>query len=335
MLEVGSFDADPDREQHDWNEVATARSLHVRGNSAHWELLKGTSINGAPLGDLAEGTFVRAAIDSYSYVQPSCPQSRTGAPVYAVANTVIESVRGEVTRITCDQVTIIPHSEEWLVGALRCVDRAFDGMTCAGAESLCTSIRQRLHAHARSPSVSLDANLVNALQRMHAHTAAVRRSGGNAPAPRAGVYQPPITPITPIREIPEQPTPAGEQPYRFPGYNAPAPHREDFNIPQTEERWQRAAPVPAVAPAPRAGVYRPPTRLSPEQPARGGEQPYRYPGYTPQPRNGGYIRDSRQQQREPTGQRAPYAPNGGRGVERRDARRDGEGATYWRNGGRK
>jgi hypothetical protein len=175
MLEIGSYDADAGRQPHGWSEAFTSKSLRIRGNPAQWELL-----HGAAGSSLRAGTYLRAVIDAYSFIRPSCPQSVSEAPVFAVANTVVVKVRGEVTRITCDQVTLIPYCEAWLVAALRCVDKTYDSMSCAGAGTVCAKIRRCMQAHARSPCVGYDKQLVDLLLEMHQLTVL----GRTAPTPR-------------------------------------------------------------------------------------------------------------------------------------------------------
>jgi hypothetical protein len=175
MLEIGSYEAVPERQLHGWSETFTSKSLRIRGNPAQWELLQG-----AVGSSLRAGTYLRAVIDAYSFIRPSCPQSISEAPVFAVANTVVVKARGEVSRVTCDQVTLIPYCEAWLVAALRCVDKAYDSMSCAGADTVCAEVRQCMHAHARSPCVGYDKQLVDLLFEMHQLTV----FGRTAPAPR-------------------------------------------------------------------------------------------------------------------------------------------------------
>lgn len=140
-LTVGNIDYIPENEtqHHQWYEISLPRQTNLHGYYAKWELLQSklaidtraspsdqkkeegetTAASKSVVKSFAEEEWSRAKIDYYSYLAYSYPQfkdpTREG-PVYAVANAVLISQRGEDrVNINCDQVTFLPYDEHTLL----------------------------------------------------------------------------------------------------------------------------------------------------------------------------------------------------------------------------
>lgn len=198
-LNVCTFDAVPGREVRPWFAISTSKVLEVRGRYAQWNLLRRsttttavenrtTTTAPAPTDPFVAGgaarrppltlrgeEFVQAGIDTYSYLHHTVPQLHGPNDVlYAVANTLVISERGDKQYMLCDQVTLLPFPEQWLTNALACVDAKWKAYAQpSGAPQLFSTVRlanaihARLLERARSDIVAYDGDLVQRVLALH------------------------------------------------------------------------------------------------------------------------------------------------------------------------
>lgn len=122
--------------------------------------------------------YTRVGIDPYSYLHHSVPQLRTAEEVlYAVANTVVVSQRGDRESVLCDQVTMLPYTEAWLTCAMACVDAGWkvysrpDGKQHVYSTIRhCSGIHRRLMERAQSDVIEYDRDLVDKVFALHRAT---------------------------------------------------------------------------------------------------------------------------------------------------------------------
>lgn len=179
-LNISTFDAVPNRRPHSWYSISTSKVLDIRGRYAQWNLLNrgaAESTEPVPL-VLRNENFTKAGIDSYSYLHHTVPQLHGAQHViYAVANTVVISQRGDRQSVLCDQVTILPYPDQWLTCAMSCVDARWGAYVqpnganqVASVVNLCGAIRARLLELATVQVLAYDPALVKNVTALHRST---------------------------------------------------------------------------------------------------------------------------------------------------------------------